>query len=110
MAIGLLTALVGVAAAWAVGSGFDPLALAVVGPPTVLGSYLEAALTGRLSKEALQRALGWLIAALGLLMVAKGFWRATRPRDLQPPPQTPAEVRELEKETDEWFDAPEWVR
>jgi uncharacterized membrane protein YfcA len=110
MAIGLLTALVGVVAAWAVGSGFDPLALAIVGPPTVLGSYLGAAATGRLSKEALQRALGWLIAALGLLMVLEGFWKATRPRDLQPPPQTSAEVRELEEETDEWFDEPDWAR
>jgi uncharacterized membrane protein YfcA len=109
LAIGLLTALVGVAVAWAVGSGFDPLALAVVGPPTVLGSYLGAAATGRLSKEALQRALGWLIAALGLLMVLEGLWKATRPRDLQPPPQTPAEVRELEEETDEWFDEPDWA-
>lgn len=110
MAVGLLTALVGVAAAWAVGSRFDLLALAAVGPPTVLGGHLGAALTGRLNKETLRRALGWLIAALGLLMVLKGFWRATRPRDLQPPPQTPAEVRELEDEEDEWFDEPDWAR
>ncbi len=109
MAIGLLTALVGVAAAWAVGSGFDPVSLAVVGPPTILGSYLGAAVTGRLSKETLQRALGWLIAVLGLLMTLEGFWKATRPRDLQPPPQTPAEARELEEETDEWFDEPDWA-
>ncbi len=109
MAIGLLTALVGVAAAWAVGSGFDLPALAVVGPPTILGSYLGAALTGRLSRATLQRVLGWLIAALGLLMVLEGFWKATRPRDLQPPPHTPAEMRELEEETDEWPDEPEWA-
>jgi uncharacterized membrane protein YfcA len=110
MAIGLLTALVGVAAAWAVGSGFDLLSLAVVGPPTVVGSYLGAAVTGRLRKETLQRVLGWVIAALGLLMVMEGLWRATRPRDLQPPPHTPAEVRELEEETDEWLEEPDWAQ
>jgi uncharacterized membrane protein YfcA len=109
MAIGLLTALVGVAAAWAVGSGFDLLALAVVGPPTILGSYLGAAMTGRLSKETLQRVLGWVIALLGVLMILEGCWRATRARDLQPPPQTPAEIQELEEETDEWPDEPDWA-
>src|SRR5262249_23025828 len=101
MAIGLLTALVGVAAARGLGSGFDLLALGVVGPPTILGSYMGAALTGRLSKATLRRVLGWLIAVLGLLMILEAFWRATRARDLQPPPRTPAEVRELEDETDE---------
>jgi uncharacterized membrane protein YfcA len=110
MAIGLLTALVGVAAAWAVGSGFDLLSLAVVGPPTVAGSYLGAAMTGRLRKETLRRALGWVIASLGLLMVVEGLWKATRARDLQPPPQTPAQVRELEEETDEWLDEPDWAQ
>jgi uncharacterized membrane protein YfcA len=104
LAIGLMTALAGVAAAWAVGSGFDLLCLAVVGPPTILGSYLGAGVTGRLRKETLQRVLGWVIAVLGLLMILEGFWKAARPRDLQPPPRTPAEVRELEEETDEWFD------
>jgi uncharacterized membrane protein YfcA len=108
MAIGLLTALVGVVAAWAVGSSFDVLALAIIGPPTILGSYLGAALTGRLNKETLRRLLGWLIAILGLLMIVEGLWRVTRVRDLQPPPQTPAEARELEEETDEWLDEPDW--
>ncbi len=106
MAIGFLTSVVGVLAGWAVGSGFDLMALVIVGPPTVLGSYLGAALTGRLSKERLRRALGWSIAVLGFLMMLEGFWKATRPRDLQPPPQTPVEERELERETDAWFD--EW--
>jgi uncharacterized protein len=109
MAIGLLTALVGVGAAWVAGSGFDGFSLAVVGPPTILGSYLGAALTGRLRKETLQRVLGWVIAVSGLLMILQGAWRATRSRDLQPPPHTPAETRELEQETDEWYDEPEWA-
>jgi uncharacterized membrane protein YfcA len=109
MAIGLLTALVGVGAAWAVGSGFDLLALVVVGPPTVLGSYLGAGVTGRLDKETLRRVLGWVIAVLGLLMIGEGFWKATRHRDLQPPPSNPTELRELEEETDEWPDEPDWA-
>lgn len=109
MAIGLVTALAGIVAAWTVGSGFDLLALAVVGPPTILGSYLGAGVTGHLRKETLRRLLGWVIAVLGLLMILEGFWKAARPRDLQPPPQTPAEVQELEEETDEWFDEPDWA-
>jgi uncharacterized protein len=108
MAIGLLTALVGVVTAWAVGSGFDLLSLAVVGPPTMLGGYLGAVLTGRLRKETLQYVLGWAIAATGLLMVVQGAWKATRARDLQPPPQTAAEAYELEHEEDEWPDWPDW--
>ena len=53
--------------------------------------------------------LGWVIAVLGLLMILEGFWKASRPRDLQPPPHTPAEVQELEEETDEWLDEPDWA-
>ncbi len=96
LAIGLLTAMVGVAAGWTLGSGVDLLSLGVVGPFTALGSYLGAGVTGRLRKETLQRLLGGVISVLGLLMILEGFWRATRQRDLQPPPQTPTEVRELE--------------
>jgi uncharacterized membrane protein YfcA len=109
MAIGLLTALVGVGTAWAAGGGIDLLCLAVVGAPTMLGSYLGAAATGRMSKETLQRVLGGLIAGTGLLMALQGGWKATRARDLQPAPQTPAEARELEEEMDEWPDEPEWA-
>jgi uncharacterized membrane protein YfcA len=105
LAIGFLTALAGAAASWWAGGGFDGLALTVVGPPTMLGGYLGALLTGRLPKEAVQRLLGWVIAALGLLMVAQGCWKATRGRDLQPPPHTAEERHELEDEEDEW---PEW--
>ena len=108
MAIGLLTALVGVSTAWVLGSGLDLLALAVVGPPTMLGGYLGAVLTGRLRQETLQYLLGWAIAATGLLMVVQGAWRATRARDLQPPPHTAAEAYELEHEEDEWPDWPNW--
>jgi uncharacterized membrane protein YfcA len=104
MAIGLLTALVGVATAWLAGSRFDLLALAVIGPPTMLGGYLGAVLTGKLRKETLQRVLGWAIAAMGLLMAVQGLWRATRARDLQPYPQSAAEEQAQEGEHDEWPD------
>jgi hypothetical protein len=109
MAIGLLTALVGVATAWVAGSHFDLLALAVVGPPTMLGGYLGAVLTGKLRKETLQRVLGWAIAVMGLLMVVQGLWRATRARDLHPHPQTEADAREQDREEDEWPDFPDWI-
>jgi uncharacterized membrane protein YfcA len=109
MAIGALTATVGVTTAWIMGSGFNLLALAIVGPPTIAGSYLGAALTAQLSKQTLQRMLGWMITILGFLMMLEGLWKETRPRDLQPPPQTPAEARELEDETDEWFEEPDWA-
>jgi uncharacterized membrane protein YfcA len=109
MAIGALTATVGVATAWIMGSGFNLIALAIVGPPTILGSYLGAALTARLSKQTLQRVLGWLITILGFLMILEGFWKETRPRDLQPPPLNFLEAQELEDETDEWFDEPDWA-
>jgi uncharacterized protein len=109
MAVGCLTAVAGIITAWIMGSGFDLVALGMVGPPTILGSYLGARLTDRLSKRALQRVLGWTITVLGCLMVTEGFWKATRPRDLQPPPQTADEIRELEEETDEWFEEPDWA-
>jgi uncharacterized protein len=109
MAIGLLTAIVGVFSAWFAGSAFDVACLAVAGPPTLLGSYLGATVTGQLRKETLQRALGWMVAGTGFLMLFQGGWRATRQREMQPPPQTPAEVQALEDETDEWFDEPEWA-
>jgi uncharacterized membrane protein YfcA len=105
MSIGFLTALVGAAYAWWIGAGFNFLVLAVVGPPTMLGGYLGALVTGRLRKEAIQRLLGGAIAALGVLMVVQGGWKATRARDFQPPPHTAAEAHELEEEEDEW---PEW--
>lgn len=105
MAIGFLTSLVGAATAWSAGGGFDLMTLAVVGPPTMLGSYLGALLTGRLPKEMVQRLLGVMIAVMGVVMVGQGFWKATRGRDLQAVPHTPAEVHEIQDEEDEW---PEW--
>jgi uncharacterized membrane protein YfcA len=106
MAIGFLTALVGAVAAYWAGGHLDFLVLAAVGAPTMLGGYMGALLTGRLRKETVQRLLGWTVAALGVLMVAQGCWKATRGRDLQPEPQTNEEWRELDEEDDEWPDWP----
>lgn len=106
LAIGFVTAAIGATTSALAGGGFDLLALLIVGPPTMLGSYLGARLTGRLRKETVQRLLGWTIAAVGLLMVVQGGWHATRARDLQPAPHTAAEEQELEEEEDEWPDWP----
>jgi hypothetical protein len=57
----------------------------------------------------LQRVLGWVIAVMGLLMAVQGLWRATRARDLQPPPHGPIEEREQQHEHDEWPDLPDWI-
>lgn len=105
MAIGFLTALVGAITSWFAGGGFDWLTLAVVGPPTMVGSYLGALVTGRLNKETVQRLLGGTIAVLGLVMAVEAFWRDTRARDLQPAPQNALEAQELKNEEDE---VPEW--
>jgi uncharacterized membrane protein YfcA len=107
MMIGFFTALVGALSSWWVGGGFDLAALLVVGPPTMLGSYIGARLTGWLRKETLQRLLGAVIAVMGLVMFAQGFAKTTRMRDLQPKPETEIEQQRLEHEDDEWPDWPE---
>src|SRR5262249_28161322 len=78
MAIGCLTAFSGALTALCLGGGLDLLTLALVAPPTCLGGYLGARLTGRFRKETLQRLVGWTIAATGLLMVGQGAWPAAR--------------------------------
>jgi uncharacterized membrane protein YfcA len=100
MAIGFVTALVGAVTSLSLGGGFDPLALAFVGPPTMLGSYLGALLTGRLRKEAVQRLLGWTIAFMGLFMVGQGAWLVAQHQHAPAVPASPADVlaSELEDE------------
>jgi uncharacterized membrane protein YfcA len=73
MTIGCLTAIVGSAVAWNI-EGADVLAIAIVGPPTLLGGYIGARLTHRLPKEKLRRLVGWTIAVSGLLMTGDGIW------------------------------------
>jgi uncharacterized membrane protein YfcA len=111
LVIGFLTAAVGAVSSLVLGGGFHLMALLIVGPPTMLGSYLGARLTGRLGKETLQRLLGATIAVLGLVMFVEGFGKATRTRDLEHPPQTWQEQQLLQGEHDEWPDwseTPDW--
>jgi uncharacterized membrane protein YfcA len=105
--IGSLTAAVGAVSSLCLGGGFSLAALLLVGPPTMLGSYFGARLTGRLRKESLQRLLGATIALMGVVMFVEAFARLSRVRDLEHPPQTPAEQRLLETEHDEWPDWPD---
>jgi uncharacterized membrane protein YfcA len=106
MAIGFLTAAAGAVSSWLGGGGFDLPSLLIVGPPTMLGGYLGALLTGRLRKETVQRLIGWTVAGLGLVMVVQGGWKATRARDLQPIPHSAEEAHELDEEEDEYPDWP----
>src|SRR5581483_8924207 len=86
LVIGCVTAVVAAATAWAAGGPLDPLALLVVGPPTVLGGYLGARRTGRLSPAKVKAWAGVVIALSGLAMVGVAARTALRG-------QPPAEER-----------------
>jgi uncharacterized membrane protein YfcA len=75
MVIGCLTAFSGAVSLWPRGESLPVLPLLVIVPPTILGGYLGACLTGRFRKEVLQRLVGCTIALLGLAMTAEGTWR-----------------------------------
>lgn len=75
MAIGFLTAAAGSLALWGQGGVFHLKPLLVVGPPTVLGSWMGARWTGRFNKEALTRLAGWVVVLTGVAMVGEGTWR-----------------------------------
>lgn len=78
MLIGCLTAVTAAATAALAGGGLDLAALLIVGPPTILGSYLGAKLTGKLSKEKLKRLVGGIVAATGLFMCGQAGQHALR--------------------------------
>jgi uncharacterized membrane protein YfcA len=75
MAIGCLTALVAAATYFTSAHEINWPALAavmlVVVPPTVLGSYFGAWLTGHIRKETVRRLAGWIIAITGVLMIGQ---------------------------------------
>ncbi len=99
MVVGCLTAAVGALTGLLAGDGrLDLLVLAVVVPPTLLGGWLGAWLTGRISKAAVQKFAGWVVAVTGILLVAQGAVGTVRkPRIVVPPI-----VQEWEY--DDWFD------
>jgi uncharacterized protein len=100
MAVGCLTAPVGAAAGLLAGPGrLDWLVMAVVVPPTLLGGYLGGWLTGRISKQGVQRRAGWIIAITGVILVGQGIDLAFR----KPPTAVPPLLVE-EPEYDGWFD------
>lgn len=70
LVIGCATAVAAAVTAWGAGGGLHPLSVLVVGPPTVLGSYLGARKTGRLSAAKLKRLVGWVVAGSGVFMAA----------------------------------------
>ena len=98
MVVGCLTALVGSATGLLAGSGrLDWLVMAVVVPPTLLGGWLGAWLTGRISKLAVQQFAGWVIAITGVLLISQGVVGTIRkPRTALPPV--------VEEWDDDWLD------
>ena len=99
MVVGCLTALVGAGTGLIAGDGrLHWLVLAAVVPPTLLGGWLGAWLTGKVSKLAVQQFAGWVIAVTGVLLVGQGVvGTIRRPRTVVPP-------MVLEWEYDAWFD------
>jgi uncharacterized protein len=87
MVVGCLTAAIGTVTNLLAGEGrLDWLVLAAVVPPTLLGGWLGAALTGRISKSAVQRLAGWIVAVTGVLMVGQGAVGTIRkPQAMVPP-------------------------
>jgi len=73
MLIGCMTALSAALTSCLAGGGPSLIALVVIVPPTMLGTYLGSAWVGRLSKETVQRFAGWVIAATGLIMLVQGL-------------------------------------
>lgn len=75
MVIGCLTALVGAISLWPLSEPVPWLPLLIVVPPTVLGGYLGARFTGRMSKELLHKLIGTTIVLTGLGMAGEAAWR-----------------------------------
>ncbi len=105
MAVGCLTGLVGAATAFAIGSAhLNWLVLAAVIPPTLVGGYLGGWMTGKLSKEGVQKLAGWIIVFSGVLLLGQGARSVYRKKPSEVPPLI---VHQNEEEFDietEWSD------
>jgi uncharacterized membrane protein YfcA len=101
MAVGCMTALVGATTAMLIGpSRLDWLVLAVVVPPTVVGGYYGGWLTGRITKEAVQKTAGWIVAVSGIILLAQGVNGIVRKKIASPPSVV---VDESDFDTDGWW-------
>jgi uncharacterized membrane protein YfcA len=82
MVVGCLTAASGSLTALWTGEGqLDWLVMAMVVPPTLLGGWLGAWLTGRISKSTVQRFAGWVVTVTGVMMLTQGaFGTFRKPR------------------------------
>lgn len=99
MVVGCLTALVGSCTGLVASEGrLNWLVLGAVVPPTVLGGVCGAWLTGKISKQAVQKFAGWVIAFTGVLLVGQGIVGTVR----RPRMAVPAMI--VEWEYDDWFD------
>ncbi len=100
MAVGCVTGLVGAATAFLAGGVFlNWLILAIVVPPTIIGGYSGGWLTGRFSKEGVQKMAGWIVALSGALLIGQAATLASRKSNAEVPP-----VLVDDSEYTGWFD------
>jgi uncharacterized membrane protein YfcA len=97
MMIGCLTAVTAAVTAYFGGGRMDLVALAFVAPPTILGSYLGARKTGKISPQKLKAWVGGVVAFTGLFMVGQSAQTVFRKPPLpgQPRPLDPLLVEDF---------------
>jgi uncharacterized protein len=102
MAVGCATGLTAAAAVFIKHPGhFNLLVLAVVATPTIVGGYLGGWLTGKLSKEAVQKFAGWIIASTGVYLIVQGSALTLRKK---PVDVTTVLVTHPEHDEEWWWD------
>lgn len=77
MGIGCLTALGGAISLWPHNEALPVWPLLIVVPPTILGGYLGARLTGWLPKNVLCYLVGLTIVLAGMIMFVEGIYRVS---------------------------------
>ncbi len=100
LAVGCLTAIAGVAAGLVVGPGrLDWRVMVAVIPPTLLGGYLGGWLTGKVSKQTVQRLAGFIVAFTGVVMMGQSGYKFARRTPTTFPP-----ILVDEEDYEGWFD------